>query len=450
MKLFGTDGIRGNSSKFPFDNVTLRIVGKSIAEILGSKKSILIVRDTRASGIRIQKELAKGVLSVGFEPIFSGIMPTSAASFVMQNSDSKYSAAIVISASHNSYVDNGIKIFNSNGLKLEDSFELKIEKKIEKYLNLNMILPDKKINIKENSKFLKLYEKFIIKQFYGIYLEDKIIVLDCANGSSYKCAPYIFEKLGAKVIVLNNNPNGKNINLNCGALYPEYVAKYVKEYKAFCGFAFDGDADRLVCVDENGVIKDGDYFLASMAVWLKSKKKLKNNTLVTTIMSNIGLFHAMKKEHIKIISTKVGDKYILKSMKKNRISFGGEQSGHFIFKDILPTGDGLLSSIMLLIALNDKNKTMSEFMLNIIKKLPQVSISKKIKKKIPIKKLLDSYKLIKNYKKVLGVNGRIVVRYSGTENFIRIMVEGKDIEIIRTMSNNVLISIDEEISKLLN
>ncbi|MDR3253650.1 MAG: phosphoglucosamine mutase, partial [Endomicrobium sp.] len=426
-----------------FDNATLEIIGKSIAETLRTEKSILIIRDTRESGIRIQEELAKGILNAGLTPVFGGVMPTSAASFIMQSG--KYSAAIVISASHNPYMDNGIKIFNSKGFKLKDNIELKIEKKIKKYLNLNIIVLNKNIKIKEDSQFLKFYEQFIVEKFAGISLKGKTIVVDCANGSSYKCAPYVLKKLGAKIIVLNNKPDGKNINLNCGALHPEYAAKIVKECKAFCGFAFDGDADRLICIDESGVIKDGDYFLASMAVWLKNKKKLKNDTLVTTVMANMGLLETMRKEHIKTVSAKVGDRYVIEDMKRYKASFGGEQSGHFIFKDILTTGDGLLSSVMLLAALNDGNKTMSEFM-NIIKKFPQVLVNKKVKEKVPIKKLLNSYKLIKDYEKVLGVNGRILVRYSGTENFVRIMVEGKDIKTIKTISENVLTSIENEIT----
>ncbi|MDR2676484.1 MAG: hypothetical protein LBC05_00480 [Endomicrobium sp.] len=443
MKLFGTDGIRGNASKFPFDDVTLRIIGKSIAEILSNKKNILVVRDTRESGIRIQKELAKGILSAGLKPIFAGVMPTSAASFIMRNG--KYSAAIVISASHNPYMDNGIKVFNSNGFKLEDFIESRIEKKINKYLNLKTTVSYQNIVIKENLQFLKLYEKFIIEKFNRDYLKGKKIVIDCANGSSYKCAPYIFKKLGAVVIVLNNNPNGKNINLDCGALYPEQVSTVVKKHKAFCGFAFDGDADRLVCINENGIVNDGDFFLASMAIWLKNKKKLKNHTLVTTTMANMGLLHTMKRENIKVIFAKIGDKYIIKNMIKNKTSFGGEQSGHFIFKDILPTGDGILSSIMLLTALDDENKTMSEFMY-VIKKFPQILISKRVIKKVPIEKLLKSHNLIESYKKMLGPNGRILVRYSGTENFIRIMVEGKDVKIIKIISDDILNSIKKEIA----
>jgi phosphoglucosamine mutase len=442
MKLFGTDGIRGDSSVFPFDDTTLEIIGRSVAETLCGKNDILIIRDTRESGKRIQKNLAKGIASVGKKSIFGGIMPTPSASLLVRSY--KYSAAIVISASHNLYIDNGIKIFNSKGFKLADSVEAKIEKKIEKYLNLKITVSNKRIIVKEDSKFLRFYEDFIVRNFTGMNLKGRTIVIDCANGASYKSVPYVLKNLGAKVIALNVKPDGKNINLNCGALYPEVVAKIVKDSKSFCGFAFDGDADRLICIDENGMIRDGDYFLASMAVWLKSKKKLKNSTLVTTVMANIGLFQAMKRKKIQVISAKVGDRYVMEDMKKYKASLGGEQSGHFIFKDILTTGDGMLSAIMLLSALCDTNKTMSEFM-NIIEKFPQVFVNRKVIKKVPIEKLPKSYKLIKYYEKSLNRSGGVLVRYSGTEKLLRVMVEGKDPRQIKIMAENIANSIEEEI-----
>jgi phosphoglucosamine mutase len=341
-------------------------------------------------------------------------------------------------------MDNGIKIFNSKGLKIGDFIEAEIEKKINKYLGLKTVLSIKKIRATENSKLLKFYEEFIIRNFIGSGLKGKTIIIDCANGASYKCAPYVLRMLGAKVIALNIKPNGKNINLNCGALHPEYAAKTVKELKAFCGFVFDGDADRLVCIDEDGIVRDGDYFLASMADWLKRKNKLKNSILVATVMANMGFLQAMKRKKIKIVSANVGDRYVMEDMKKYKATLGGEQSGHFIFKDVLATGDGLLSAIMLLTALIDKNKTMSEFM-NVIEKFPQMFIDKKVSVRIPVEKLLESCKLIKSYERSLGADGRILVRYSGTENLLRIMVEGKEIKEIKTIAENIADSIEKEI-----
>ncbi|MCL2390381.1 MAG: phosphoglucosamine mutase [Endomicrobia bacterium] len=424
MKLFGTDGIRGDSSEFPFDNKTLFIIGKSAAEILkNSASKILIIRDTRESGRRIQKYLAKGILSAGMRTVFGGVMPTPAASYLVKKGN--YCAAIVISASHNPYNDNGIKIFDSKGSKLSDAVEEKIENKIQKYLPLNPIAADMKINVKEDSSLLRDYENFIIKSAGKNSLKGKTIVIDCANGASYKCAPSVLKRLGARVVTLNNKPNGKNINLNCGALHPEYVAKITKERKAFCGFAFDGDADRLICVNENGEIRDGDFFLSSMAKYLKKNKKLKNNVLVTTVMANTGLFKAMKEAGIKVIASKVGDRYVLEDMRKYKSSLGGEQSGHFIFTDILQTGDGLLSAVQLLAALNAENKTFSEFVSG-VEKFPQILINQKVAEKIPLEKLPKSLKLIESYKKELAGDGQILVRYSGTENLLRVMLEGRE------------------------
>ncbi|MDR2812030.1 MAG: phosphoglucosamine mutase [Endomicrobium sp.] len=443
MKIFGTDGIRGDSSKFPFDNTTLNIIGCSIAEVLGDNKRVLIIRDTRESGKRIQTKLSEGMSAIGAKMVLGSIMPTPAASLLVKNGN--YCAAVVISASHNPYTDNGIKIFNSNGYKLSSSIEEKIEAKINKYITSKDVLPIKKISLKENSGLIKFYENFIIKNFSGKKLKGKTIILDCAHGASYKCAPHILKKLGASVISLNVNPNGKNINLSCGALHPQSLSKAVKEYKAFCGFAFDGDADRLICVDENGMIRDGDYFLSSMSIWLKSKKKLKNNILVSTVMANMGLFHALKKEKIKVISSKVGDRYVMEDMKKHKASLGGEQSGHFIFKDILATGDGILSSVMILSALSSTGKTMSEFM-NVIEKIPQILVHRKVLKKVPFEKLFNSYNLIKACEKSLGSDGRVLVRYSGTENLLRVMVEGKNVDEIKNIAESIADAVEKETS----
>ncbi|MDR0822155.1 MAG: hypothetical protein LBN20_00030, partial [Endomicrobium sp.] len=254
MALFGTDGIRGNSNKYPFDNETLAIIGKSIARVLCSKKDkLLIISDTRESGARIQKELARGIASEGVEAISGGVMPTPSASFILKSK--KFVAAIVISASHNPYIDNGIKIFAGNGLKLKDSVEAKIEKEIKTFEKSALRIPPLKKPIKKDLSLLKNYENFIISLYKGASLKGKTIAIDCANGASFKCAPRALKKLGAKVIALNVKPNGKNINKNCGALYPQNLAKAVKKHKAFIGFAFDGDADRLICIDEKGIVK---------------------------------------------------------------------------------------------------------------------------------------------------------------------------------------------------
>ncbi|MDR3244451.1 MAG: phosphoglucosamine mutase [Elusimicrobiota bacterium] len=444
MDLFGTDGIRGDSTKYPFDNRTLAIIGKSIAHILCSKKDkLLIICDTRQSAPRIQKYLAGGINSEGVQAVSGGIMPTPAASFLLNNT--QYIAAIVISASHNPYIDNGIKIFAKNGLKLKDFVEAKIEKFIRKYEREHIVIPISKKSLKKDLSLLKAYKDFIVSVYKGFRLKGKTIIIDCANGASFNCASNILKSLGAKVIALNIKPDGKNINKNCGALHPESLVKAVKKYKAFCGFAFDGDADRLICVDEKGSIRDGDFFLAAMAKFLKEKGKLKNNTLVTTVMANIGLAAAMRGEGIKVIYSKVGDRYVISDMQKYKASLGGEQSGHFIFRDILKTGDGILSAVMLLNALSAKNQKPSEFF-SIIEKFPQILINKEVKKKIPLEQLPNSLRLIEKYKNDLKDKGRILIRYSGTENLLRVMVEGKNEKQIEQIAREIINLICGEIN----
>ncbi|MDR1941135.1 MAG: phosphoglucosamine mutase [Endomicrobium sp.] len=450
MKLFGTDGIRGDSLKYPFDNKTLFYIGKASGEILGSGKKILIIRDTRESGKRIQKALSKGFAAAGCEIVLGGVLPTPSASFLVKKL--KFGAAVVISASHNPFGDNGIKIFSGSGLKLTDKTESKIENKINSYLN-NLPHATKCLSFGVSkacglsaSNLLSIYEDFIIKQFGKHSLKGKKIVLDCANGAAYKCAPEVLRKLGAHVIALNVKPDGKNINAGCGALHPQNASKTVKELKAFCGFCFDGDADRLICIDENGQIKDGDYFLSSMAVHLKKTGKLKNNILVTTVMANIGLMLSMKKAKIKVITSKVGDRYVLEDLKKYKASLGGEQSGHFIFRDILPTGDGLLSAVTLLSSLAKTGLSMSEFFAG-LKKFPQILLNAKVAKKIPFEKLIKTQKLIKAYEKRFGKSSRILARYSGTENLLRVMIEGKDKKEIAKAASEILNTAAREIEE---
>jgi phosphoglucosamine mutase len=442
MKFFGTDGIRANARQFPFDDDTLLAIGKASGEILAKKnKPFFIIRDTRQSGRRIQKLLAQGLALAGVKTIFGGIMPTSAAAYLMRGG--KYCAAIVISASHNPYQDNGIKIFNSSGLKLTDKIQSGIEDKISKYCGKKYKTKD--IDVKENNALIKEYENFIVSNFGQGTLKGKKIVIDCANGAAFKCAPKVLRKLGANVLALNVCPNGKNINANCGALYPENAAKIVKERKALCAFAFDGDADRLICIDENGQIRDGDYFLFSMASYLKRNGKLKNDILVTTVMANIGLMQAAKREKIKVVISQVGDRYVFEDLKKYKASLGGEQSGHFIFKDILSTGDGLLSAVMLLSALSKTGRKLSEFFSG-LEKFPQALVNKKVAQKIPIEKLVKTLRLIKTYEKKLADNGRILVRYSGTENLLRVMTEGKDKKEITGIANEIINSAQREIN----
>ena len=448
MKFFGTDGIRGKSNKFPFDNNTVSLIGYVLAETLDKKgNGVLIGRDTRESCNRIFKALQKGINSAGIKVIDLGIVPTPAVAYLLKKNN--YQAGIVISASHNPYLDNGIKFFSSKGTKLPDKIENKLEKNLVKYINEKKVL-NKSLKIRNvpGKKIIKQYVDFLISLMPQNSLKNKTIAIDCANGASYKIAPEVLKKLSAKVIVINNKPTGKNINLNCGALHPEQVAEVVKKEKAFCGFAFDGDADRVISVDDKGIIRDGDFFLGVVAKYLKDNNKLKNNTLVTTVMANLGLLKATKQIKINVVTSKVGDRYVYENLKKYKAIIGGEQSGHIIFKQLLDTGDGIVSALQLLNILVKENKTLSQ-MCSWIKKYPQVLINEKVVEKIPLDKLLKTTKYIKQIEKELGDNGRVLVRYSGTENLLRVMLEGKDKKEIKQMANNIINLAKKEIKDLI-
>jgi phosphoglucosamine mutase len=322
-------------------------------------------------------------------------------------------------------------------MKLPDAVENKLEHEINKFLNEKRKLPQpKKIKNFSGKNIIKQYNKFLLSAVPADMLKGKKIVVDCANGASHKIAADVLKKLKAELIVLNDKPTGRNINLQCGALHPQKVSEVVKAKKAFCGFAYDGDADRIIFVDDKGVIRDGDYFLAVAAKYLKEKKQLKNNTLVVTVMANIGLLKAMEELGITTVAAKVGDRYVYENLIKHNAVLGGEQSGHIIFKNFLDTGDGILSSLQMLKILVEKNKTLSEIS-SFVKKYPQILINEKVDKKIPVENLPKTSALIKKIEEKLGGNGRILVRYSGTENLLRIMIEGQNKTEITNMAKSV-------------
>ncbi|MCL2389733.1 MAG: phosphoglucosamine mutase [Elusimicrobia bacterium] len=453
MRLFGTDGIRGNAAKFPFDNNTLEIIGYALAKNLNpskSKKPFLILRDTRQSGARIEKALAGGVIAAGSAIVSAGVLPTPAASVILKTAKNKYAGAVVISASHNPYQDNGIKIFGANGLKLSDATEAKIEKTIAAQFSKKTFKSSAKIKIKRDTALSKIYENFIINLFSNISLKGRTVVLDCANGAVFKIAPKILKNLGASVVAINNKPNGKNINVNCGATKPEACAETVKKLISQglspLGLSFDGDGDRLICVDERGTVRDGDYYLAVMAKSLKANKQLKANALVTTVMANIGLVKEMKAAKISLKLTKVGDRYVLEEMLRIKAALGGEQSGHIIFNNILPTGDGLIAAVELIKHLVKNNTTLFKETQS-FQKYPQVLINTKVAAKPPLDKLPKSKTVIKKFEKTYGDEGRVLVRYSGTENLLRVMIEGKNISQIKKDATTIAEIIASEIEE---
>lgn len=438
MRLFGTDGVRGIVNK-DLDIFLTTKIGVSAAYVLGKNKKIKVVigRDTRISGEMLSFAVTSGLLSMGADVIDLGIVPTPAVSYLIQ----KYKAdmGVMISASHNPSEYNGIKLFNNLGMKLSDEIEDEIE------TNLN-IIPDKEIGsyyVEENA-----CTDYIDYLKSTVSLKGNLkIVVDCANGSASTTAPTLFKELGFDPIIINDKYDGLNINYKCGSTHLEMLKDEVLKNKADLGIAYDGDADRCLLIDENGNTIDGDAILAINSLYLKENNKLKNNTLIATVMSNLGLRNFCKKHDINFVSTKVGDRYVLENMIENDYILGGEQSGHIIFKNDANTGDGELTSIKTLEILEKKNISLSELS-KIITIYPQVLINVEVTKEIK-----ENYKndttlsnLITSIEEELKDNGRVLIRPSGTENKIRIMLEGTNIEDI-TKKANIIKEAIENIKK---
>jgi len=422
MELFGTDGVRGKAGEVltPFLALKLAMALGTYFRKHSKTNKILVGKDTRRSGYMIENSIVAGLTAVGYDVIQIGPMPTPAVAFLTE--DMRCDAGIMISASHNPYYDNGIKIFDSKGNKLDVEIETNIEKI---YFEENFILKTDK-EIGKSKRIDDVIGRYIVHIKESFPKEKNLhnlrIVIDTANGASYKVANTVFEELGADVITLNNNPNGYNINENCGAMHPNFLANKVKEYRADIGFAFDGDADRLVVVDENGEIIDGDKLIGALALYLKQKNKLKNNAIAVTIMSNSALEDFLAKYNIKVYRSQVGDKFVLEVMKEKNLNFGAEQSGHIIFSDFAKTGDGLVSALQAVAYLIESGKKASQAF-NLFDLYPQVQTNINVVKKIPFDEIQGAYEILDSVKKE-GYNH--IVRYSGTENKLRLLVEGED------------------------
>lgn len=443
-RLFGTDGVRGIANGDLTCHLALDL-GRAGAEVLSKndKKPVFIVgKDTRISGDMLEAAIVAGICSAGANVMKVGIIPTPAISYL-----TKYfgaDAGIVISASHNPVEFNGIKFFNNKGYKLSDLIEDEIEVLVRN--------PDKTTKRPIGADLGKVSEKDgkqpyidFIKKVANINLKGLKVAIDCANGAAYEVAPQAIRQLGADVFTINNRPNGKNINVKCGSTHPQQISRFVQEVGASVGLAFDGDADRLIAVDENGNIVDGDHIMAICAVYLDQKGMLSNKTVVSTVMSNIGLEVALKKYGIKLVRTKVGDRYVLEEMLKNGYNFGGEQSGHIIFSDYNTTGDGLVTAVNLLKVLVESEKPLSEIR-NIMKVYPQILINVKAKDKEKYKENKKIISEIDKAEKILGEDGRVLVRPSGTEPLIRVMVEGRDESKIEKLAQAIASVIEEELS----
>ncbi len=424
--LFGTDGIRGVANEYPMTPEMAVNIGRAITALFRqntNRSKIVIGKDTRISGDMLECALVSGICAAGGDAYLSGILPTPGVAFLTKSIGAD--AGIVISASHNPFYDNGIKIFNGDGYKLSDAKETEIEQ---------LVLDNKTISMETSSNEIgRVYHIDNAGDRYVDFLKHEItndnyfngikVIIDCANGATFKVAPAIFHGLGAAVEVLFAQPDGKNINEKCGSQYPEALIKRVNEKKADIGLAFDGDGDRLVAVDESGAVATGDQILAVCAAYMKQNGLLKNNRVVSTIMSNMGLGAALSNMDITHTTSKVGDRYVMEEMVATGAVLGGEDSGHMIFLDRHTTGDGIFSAIKLIEAMKEQSKPLSE-LCKIMTVFPQALINVEVKEKPDITTVPALINAIESVKASLGAKGRVLVRYSGTESICRIMVEG--------------------------
>ncbi|MBU4101744.1 MAG: phosphoglucosamine mutase [Proteobacteria bacterium] len=446
-KLFGTDGIRGLANEYPMTSEMAMKVGRAVAYFFGRKKGnrskIIIGKDTRISGYMLEYALVSGVCSMGADACLAGVLPTPGIAYITASTDAD--AGIVISASHNPFYDNGIKIFNRDGFKLSDEKEAEIE---------SILLGDEISSISRNVRMAggvyriddagQNYIDFLLSKVQENFCQGMRIVIDCSNGATYKVAPELFFRLGAEVETLFNDPDGKNINENCGSEDTSELRKIVLEKRADIGLAFDGDGDRLIAVDEKGNIITGDKILAICAKIMKKKDQLKNNTVVSTVMSNMGLGIALEDMGIKNIKAKVGDRYVLASMIHSGAVLGGEDSGHMIFLDHQTTGDGILTALKLLEALKDESKPLSELS-KIMDVFPQVLINVEVKNKPDILSIPKINETIKAVEKNLAEKGRVLVRYSGTQPLCRVMVEGPTLKLTKKYCQEIADKVKEHI-----
>lgn len=451
-KLFGTDGIRGIANRHPMTAEVALKVGRAVAyyyrgkgERVDNKSIILIGKDTRRSSYMIEQALAAGVTSMGAYALLVGPMPTPGVSFLTKSM--RADAGIMVSASHNTYEYNGIKLFGFDGFKLPDAVENEIEKLILSD-EVNNFLPTgaglgRAKRIDDAMGRYVVHAKSAFPQ--SLDLRGLRIVLDCANGAAYKIAPIVFEELGAEVMVVGDEPDGININKDCGALHPQKISQTVLKYRADLGIALDGDADRVILVDDKGEVVDGDQVMAILALALKEQNKLSRDTLVATPMSNMGLEIALNGVGVKVEYAPIGDRFIVDRMRREGFNLGGEQSGHIIFLDSANTGDGIVASLYLLATMIRKEKPLSELR-KIMTCFPQVLKNVQIKKKMPLSESKEISGVIHDIEASLGARGRVLVRYSGTEPLCRIMVEGESLDQIERYADDICRVINKQLN----
>ncbi|MBP6200008.1 MAG: phosphoglucosamine mutase [Nitrospira sp.] len=438
-KLFGTDGVRGVANLEPMTSEIAMQLGRAAAHIFmrrAGRHQVVIGKDTRLSGYMLESALTSGICSMGVDVLLVGPLPTPAIAFLTRSL--RADAGVVISASHNPYQDNGIKFFSNEGFKLPDELEARIEQLIVsdeiKHLRPTADAIGKAYRIDDaEGRYIEFVKRSLPRDldFQGIKL-----VVDCANGAAYKVAPAVFRELGAEIEVIANTPDGMNINDGCGAVHPERLQEAVRRHGAHIGIALDGDADRAIFVCEQGKIIDGDHVMAALGLDLHAQGQLARATVVGTVMSNFGLEIAMKKAGIQLMRTPVGDRYLMERMLADGYNFGGEQSGHFIFLDHNTTGDGLISALQILSLMKRTGKPLSE-LAKAMTAVPQILLNVKVKHKPDLNQIPDIQQAIKSAEVTLNGSGRVLVRYSGTESLLRIMVEGERDSTIREVADHL-------------
>jgi len=460
-KLFGTDGIRGVANVWPMTGEMAMAVGRTVAHVLQTRPElhgktslpvgirglesktpnrrakIVIGKDTRLSGYMLEQALASGILSMGADVILIGPLSTPGVAYITHSI--RADAGIMISASHNPYPDNGIKIFSADGFKLPDE----LEEEIERIVHSNDLDRAPRPTGELVGKAFRLDD---VHYRYVVFLKSRFadeldligvkVAIDCANGAAYKTAPLVFEELGAEVIKIGVSPNGLNINRECGALYPSALAESVKKNAAHIGISLDGDGDRCILTDENGEVVDGDQIIGLCAIEMKRAGKLDHDTVVTTPMSNAGLAISLQKHGITMLRAKVGDRHVVEMMRKNGYKLGGEQSGHIIFLDSATTGDGILAALKVLEVMRRTGLPLSQLKRQ-IQLFPQILENIRVRERTPVEDLPTVQKKIQNAEKKLGEKGRVFVRYSGTEPLIRVMVEGENREEIQRIASDI-------------
>ncbi len=438
-EIFGTDGVRGKANQSPMDSEMALALGRAVAAIFQNGKHrhrIVVGKDTRLSGYMIETALASGICSMGVDVMLVGPLPTPGIAFIARSM--RADAGVVISASHNPFDDNGIKFFDKDGFKLPDELEGRMETLIRTRME-----GIERPTGHEIGRALRIddaagrYIQFLKGEFPNeLTLEGLRLVVDCANGAAYKVAPAVFSELGAEIIDIGTHPDGVNINRECGSLHPERMCELVRKMHANAGIALDGDADRVIMCDERGSVVDGDVIMALAALDKKRRGVLRQDTLVATVMSNIALDRAMEARGIRVVRTKVGDRYVINAMREGGYNLGGEQSGHLIFLDHNTTGDGVMGALNVLAVMVREGRPLSE-LATIFEPYPQVRMDVRVARKAEFTKIPELSAAMTQIQGELGAQGRLLVRYSGTENIARVMIEGADKSRIRAMASDI-------------